>query len=187
MRRPSLATRFSASSSSFRITDLVRRDPGAPQSRVLEHDNIRVVLPAPLSPEERRKWLRAEVARSIECRRGSDSRHTTGTFLLKAGAPLAIVQRILRLSSPTITVMVYGHLDLGDMTDALSLLSFTPRPTEAADELSARRGAPVVRKTSESDSEPDAAEDKTPQRRGLEDSGPSWIRTRDQSVMSRQL
>ena len=113
--------------------------------------------------------------------------HTTGTLLLKAGAPLAIVQRILRHSSPTITAMVYGHLDLGDMTDALGLLSFTPRPTDAADELSARRGAPVVRKNQETDSEPDAAEDKTPQRRGLEDSGPSWIRTRDQSVMSRQL
>lgn len=44
-----------------------------------------------------------------------DLRHTTATLLLKAGAPLAVVQRILRHPSPTITIEIYGHLDLDDM------------------------------------------------------------------------
>ncbi len=42
-------------------------------------------------------------------------RHSTGTLLLKAGVPLATVQRILRHTDPKITSEVYGHLDLDDM------------------------------------------------------------------------
>ena len=97
------------------------------------------------------------------------------------------MQRILRHSSPTITANVYGHLDLGDMNDALGLLSFAPLHTAAADELSLRRGAPVVRKSARRDSDDGTLATNAPSPRALEDSGPSWIRTRDQSVMSRQL
>ena len=58
-----------------------------------------------------------------------DIRHTTATLLLKAGVPLATVQRILRHSDPTITMKVYGHLDLEDMREGIDRLSF---PGEAA-------------------------------------------------------
>ncbi len=55
-----------------------------------------------------------------------DTRHTTGTLLLKAGVPLAIVQKILRHSDPAITSEVYGHLDLEDMRAGINRLSFQP-------------------------------------------------------------
>ena len=55
-----------------------------------------------------------------------DTRHTTGTLLLKAGVPLATVQRILRQSDPAITSEVYGHLDLEDMRAGINRLSFQP-------------------------------------------------------------
>jgi len=62
-----------------------------------------------------------------------DLRHTTATLLLKAGVPLATVQRILRHSDPAITTEVYGHLDLDDMRKGLNQLAFqgaTARTTE---------------------------------------------------------
>ena len=78
-----------------------------------------------------------------------DLRHTTATLLLKAGAPLAVVQRILRHSSPTITTEIYGHLDLDDMRDALHRLDFQPTQAPVAEVLklavNAPHGAPVVR------------------------------------------
>lgn len=59
-----------------------------------------------------------------------DLRHTTATLLLKAGVPLATVQRILRHSDPAITTEVYGHLDVEDMRKGLDQLDFTaPKPT----------------------------------------------------------
>ncbi|MBZ4402218.1 tyrosine-type recombinase/integrase [Myxococcus sp. AS-1-15] len=63
-----------------------------------------------------------------------DLRHTTATLLLKAGVPLATVQRILRHSDPAITSVIYGHLDAKDMRKGLNLLAFGPAvpcPTEA--------------------------------------------------------
>jgi integrase len=42
-------------------------------------------------------------------------RHTTATLLLKDGVPLAHVSKILRHSDPSITLRVYGHLDIEDM------------------------------------------------------------------------
>ena len=53
-----------------------------------------------------------------------DLRHTTATLLLKAGVPLATVQRILRHSDPAITTEVYGHLDVEDMRKGLDQLHF---------------------------------------------------------------
>ena len=60
-------------------------------------------------------------------------RHTTATLLLKAGVPMATVQRILRHSGPAITTEVYGHLDVEDMRKGLSQLNFHP-PHGAATE-----------------------------------------------------
>ncbi len=56
-----------------------------------------------------------------------DTRHTTGTLLLKAGVPLATVQRILRHSDPATTSEIYGHLDLEDMRAGINRLSFQPK------------------------------------------------------------
>jgi integrase len=58
-----------------------------------------------------------------------DLRHTTATLMLKAGVPVATVQRILRHSDPAITTEVYGHLDVEDMRKGLDQLDFTaPEP-----------------------------------------------------------
>jgi hypothetical protein len=44
-------------------------------------------------------------------------------LLLKAGVPLATVQRILRHTDPRLTAMTYGHLDVGDMRSGLNNLA----------------------------------------------------------------
>jgi len=51
--------------------------------------------------------------------------------LLKAGVPLATVQRILRHTDPKITAEVYGHLDLEDMREGLNRLHLTPEVKES--------------------------------------------------------
>lgn len=68
----------------------------------------------------RRLWLKP-MGRKL---RFHHLRHTTATLLLKAGVPLATVQRILRHSDPTITAEVYGHLDLDDMREGINRLQF---------------------------------------------------------------
>jgi integrase len=52
-----------------------------------------------------------------------DLRHTTATLLLKAGVPLATVQRVLRHSDPRLTAMTYGHLDVSDMRAGMNGLA----------------------------------------------------------------
>ncbi len=47
----------------------------------------------------------------------------TATLLLKAGVPLARVQRVLRHSDPRLTAMTYGHLDVSDMRGGLNDLA----------------------------------------------------------------
>jgi len=60
-----------------------------------------------------------------------DLRHSTATLLLKAGVPLATVQKILRHTGPKITSEVYGHLDLEDMRAGLNRLALgLPPPPE---------------------------------------------------------
>ena len=88
-----------------------------------------------------------------------DLRHTTATLLLKAGVSLAVVQRVLRHSTPMVTSEVYGHLDLDDMREGLNRLTFTsstsPEVTAEVVQLAAnssRHGAPVVRNSESSDS-----------------------------------
>jgi len=64
-----------------------------------------------------------------------DLRHTTAALLLRAGVPLASVQKILRHRDPRITVEVYGHLTpdyLRKEVDSLSL-GLNPLPAELAD------------------------------------------------------
>ncbi|HYO59404.1 hypothetical protein [Archangium sp.] len=61
--------------------------------------------------------------------------HTTATLLLKAGVPLATVQRILRHSDPAITTEVYGHLDLDDMRKGLNQFAFQTARVPEAPEL----------------------------------------------------
>jgi len=61
--------------------------------------------------------------------------HTTATLLLKAGVPIATVQRLLRHSDPRLTTEIYGHLDVEDMRAGMNRLRFQNLP----------HGAPVVR------------------------------------------
>ncbi len=120
-----------------------------------------------------------------------DLRHTTATLLLKARVPLAVVQRILGHSSPTITAGVYGHLDVDDMRAGLEQLSFQPAEEPLAEVLplavGGPHGAPVVRNSAGAAQRADASWEIPEALCGVKGNGPSWIRTRDQSVMSRQL
>ncbi len=74
-----------------------------------------------------------------------DLRHTTATLLLKAGVPLATVQRILRHSDPAITTEIYGHLDVEDMRRGLNQLAFQPaHAPELAPAQAARDATPPL-------------------------------------------
>jgi hypothetical protein len=122
---------------------------------------------------------------------GFSSSRLRASERLKARVPLAVVQRILGHSSPTVTAGTYGHLDVEDMRAGLEQLSFRPTEEPAAEVLplavGGLHGAPVVRSLGEAASRPSAPEEIPEARGGFTASGPSWIRTRDQSVMSRQL
>ena len=59
-----------------------------------------------------------------------DLRHTTATLLLREGVPMAFVQKILRHSDITVTEGVYGHLDMGDLRQALARM-----PVRGVEEL----------------------------------------------------
>lgn len=50
-------------------------------------------------------------------------RHTCGTLLLQAGAPLAHVQRVMRHSTPTLTANTYGHLLDDDLRSAVGRIA----------------------------------------------------------------
>jgi integrase len=65
-------------------------------------------------------WLKP-VPRHV---RFHDLRHTTATLLLKAGVPIATVQRILRHTDPALTSEIYGHLDVEDMRVGVNRLAF---------------------------------------------------------------
>ncbi|MEK7270549.1 MAG: site-specific integrase [Planctomycetota bacterium] len=58
-------------------------------------------------------------------------RHTYITALARGGAPLAIVQRLARHSSPVLTARVYVHLGLADKRQALSVLDQGAATTQA--------------------------------------------------------
>ena len=82
-----------------------------------------------------------------------DLRHTTATLLLKAGTPLAMVQRLIGHSDPAITTEVYGHLESEDARPHLERLSFPvlePLMNVLPMAANGPRGAPVVRNEVES-------------------------------------
>ena len=105
-----------------------------------------------------------------------DLRHTTATLLLKARVPLAVVQRILGHSSPTITAGVYGHLDVDDMRAGLEQLSFQPTEEPLAEVLplavGGPHGAPVVRSSAGEGSRSRASEENPEARGDLQGVGP---------------
>lgn len=55
-----------------------------------------------------------------------DLRHTTATLLLRAGVPMQHVQRILRHKNISVTVDLYGHLEVEDLRSAMSKLPALP-------------------------------------------------------------
>jgi hypothetical protein len=67
-----------------------------------------------------RLWVKA-IPRHV---RFHDLRHTTATLLLKSGAPLATVQKIVRHTDPALTSEIYGHLDVEDMRAGINRLHF---------------------------------------------------------------
>jgi integrase len=73
-----------------------------------------------------------------------DLRHTTATLLLKIGTPLAVVQRLVGHSDPSITTEIYGHLEAEDARVHLERLSFSPIAQDAAAAEVTPRGVPVV-------------------------------------------
>ncbi|WP_164019956.1 tyrosine-type recombinase/integrase [Pyxidicoccus trucidator] len=91
-------------------------------------------------PPLRHEALAQAAARSL---RFHDPRHTTATLLLKAGVPLATVQRILRHSAPAITSKVYGHLGVEDMRKGLNRLAFGPAVPGPAEALRAAGAEPT--------------------------------------------
>jgi len=124
-----------------------------------------------------------------------DLRHTTATLLLKAGVPLAVVQRILGHQSPQLTADVYGHLDVADLRAGIEKLSFAPSASPVADVVPPgvcrgtvdRRGAPVVRSAAGGPLDAPPRPPNSERLRAVEASGPTRIRTWNQAVMSRQL
>lgn len=46
-------------------------------------------------------------------------RHTTATRLMRTGAPLAVMQRVLGHSDPKLTARVYTHLGAEDLRAAV--------------------------------------------------------------------
>jgi integrase len=85
-------------------------------------------------------WPKAQV-RPI---RFHDLRHTTGSFLLMAGANPAAVQRILRHSDPRITTEVYGHLLPGYLRSQIDKLAFEPKGA-TSDSKNSQAAAPVAK------------------------------------------
>ena len=116
-------------------------------------------------------------------------RHSTATLLLKAKVPYAIVQRIMRHRDPRLTTETYGHLEVDDMRIALDELAAGTAPLlQEAAAASDREsfGAYLVPSSAETNVRARARAANSA-RALAKTSGPSRIRTWDQSVMSRQL
>lgn len=63
------------------------------------------------------RWNRANAARQLP--NPHRCRHTIATQLLRGGAPLVAVQKLLRHSSPIVTERVYGHVDAVHFREAI--------------------------------------------------------------------
>ncbi len=105
-------------------------------------------------PDDNMKLWPSPVKRT---ERFHDLRHTTATLLLKAGTPLAVVQRLCGHSDPAITTEIYGHLEAEDARVHLGRLSFAPLQLDAnsaePEQKVGFHGAPVVRNPSDTKSE----------------------------------
>ena len=49
-------------------------------------------------------------------------RHACGTMLARRGAPIAVTQKIMRHSSPNLTMAYYSHTDVREQAVALNKL-----------------------------------------------------------------
>lgn len=74
------------------------------------------------NPEERKKRERSDFLLPINAAEEvldfHSLRHTCGAWLMIAGVPIQVVQRVMRHSSITLTVDTYGHLAIGQEADA---------------------------------------------------------------------
>ncbi len=116
-------------------------------------------------------------------------RHSTATLLLKARVPYAIVQRIMRHRDPRLTTETYGHLEVDDMRIALDELAADTAPALSQAVAASDResfGTHLVPADPEGTARA-RVRPANPARTLVKTSGPSRIRTWDQSVMSRQL
>lgn len=87
--------------------------------------NERAAMEVPL----KRALRLAKIKRHV---RFHDLRHTAATLLLRSGAGLAQVQRILGHSSIQVTVDLYGHLVTDDLQDAMRRVDLSlPTPRSA--------------------------------------------------------
>jgi len=121
--------------------------------------------------------------------------------MLKAGASLAVVQRMLGHTDPNVTANTYGHLDLDDLRKSVERLSFSDAPVLSESQAEviplaangsrepevARRGLPVVPQATEATLNGAAHRENHQRSRGVELNGPTRIRTWNLAVMSRQL
>ncbi len=87
-----------------------------------------------------RLWPKAQV-RPV---RFHDLRHTTAALLLRAGVPLASVQKLLRHRDPRITVEVYGHLTPDYLRQEVDSLNLGLRAQFASPQGAPQDRAPVA-------------------------------------------
>jgi len=81
-----------------------------------------------------------------------DLRHSTATLLLRAGAPLVVVQKLLRHRDPKLTESVYGHFEADYLRGQMQRLRFEgmPLPETARAVAGLERVTPVLPGAAES-------------------------------------
>src|SRR5260370_34168464 len=116
------------------------------------------------------------------------NRHSTATLLLKARVPYAIVQRITRHRDPRMTTETYGHLEVDDMRIALDELAEGTAPALSEAVAASNResfGTHLVPADPEGTTRA-RVRPANPARTLAKTSGPSRIRTWDQSVIEQR-